>query len=71
MREALRELGEGFAVYSAELKRAATRLHVYGHYRPFAVRRSSQYRSFKSAKAATQLHVTGWAGNVQESCFLG
>ena len=36
MREAPRELGEGFAVYSAELKRAANRLHVYGHYRPVA-----------------------------------
>lgn len=38
MREAPRELGEGFAVYSAELKRAAIRLHVYGHYRPVPVR---------------------------------
>ena len=36
MREAPRELGEGFAVYSAELKRAAIRLHVYGTYRPAA-----------------------------------
>jgi hypothetical protein len=34
MREAPRELGEGFAVYSAELKRAAIRRHVFGHYRP-------------------------------------
>jgi hypothetical protein len=39
MREAPRELGEGFAVYSAELKRAANRLHVYGHYRPGAAGR--------------------------------
>jgi hypothetical protein len=39
MREAPRELGEGFAVYSAELKRAAIRLHVYGYYRPTAADR--------------------------------
>ena len=36
MRKAQRELGEGFAVYSAELKRAAIRLHMYGTYRPAA-----------------------------------
>lgn len=42
MREAPRESGEGFAVYSAELKRAAIRLHVYGHYRPPADRGGRQ-----------------------------
>jgi hypothetical protein len=46
MREAPRELGEGFAVYSAELKRAAIRLHVYGHYRPLAVSRDRQHSGF-------------------------
>ena len=51
MREAPRELGEGFAVYSAELKRAATWLHVYGHYRPLPAGRE---RPLNSAENLTE-----------------
>ena len=47
MREAPRELGEGFAVYSAELKRAAIRLHVYGHYRPVVDSHQRQHSGTK------------------------
>ena len=51
MREAPRELGEGFAAYSAELTRAAIWLHVYGHYRSVPVRDDRPLRGNSLVKA--------------------
>lgn len=66
MREAPRELGEGFAVYSAELKRAANRLHVYGHYRPVAAIRECRLPGKLPALALESLTPTNRAIFLQQ-----